>query len=459
MSTSRICAGILVVAGMCGVTAGQCDDEQLLTANMPNAGARFGVSVAVDGEWLIVGAPESDLVGTDAGAVHVFNRVGDQWQHAQVLTASDAFEFDDFGRSVAIQGEFLIVGAPGKDIAGSNEGVAYVFEFHQGTWTQDQILKLNSPDDGDRFGWSVDIDAGTAVVGAFGVDLFENSDGIAMVFTTDGNSWTIQDLLFASDGTGLAQFGRSVAIDDERVIVGAWQDDDQGFFTGSAYFFTRQGNEWIEEQKIIADDATAFQKFGGSVDLEGAFAIIGAYGDEDAAGFESGAAYVFTLDAGIWDQQDKLTASDAAVDARFGWSVAIDGANAWVGAVGAPDSGEAYLFRLAGEEWNESLSINGDDGGIGAELGSGVGAGGGFGLIGAALWNVGQEEDAGAVISLGSCTCPGDFNGDGVLNVLDFVAYQQAWVLQNPAADCDENAAFNILDFVCFSLLFNDGCP
>jgi hypothetical protein len=250
-----------------------------------------------------------------------------------------------------------------------------------------------------------------------------------------------------------------VAIDDERVIVGAWQDDDQGFFTGSAYFFTRQGNEWIEEQKIIADDATAFQKFGGSVDLEGAFAIIGAYGDEDAAGFESGAAYVFTLDAGIWDQQDKLTASDAAVDARFGWSVAIDGANAWVGAVGAPDSGEAYLFRLAGEEWNESLSINGDDGGIGAELGSGVGAGGGFGLIGAALWNVGQEEDAGAVISLGSCTCPGDFNGDGVLNVLDFVAYQQAWVLQNPAADCDENAAFNILDFVCFSLLFNDGCP
>lgn len=462
MDTSRLRWISLATVAACAPAWGQCD-IQTLTADDGLEGDQFGSSVAISGEWLATGAPESDIANEDAGAVYIYQRQGDAWAYFDTITSSDAAPFDDFGRSVSIDGTALIVGAPGKDNIIDNEGAAYIFRFQSGNWVQEQRITHMNPQVADRFGWDVAIDGDRAVIGAWGDDTVDNSAGAGYVFHRAAGVWSQEDVLTADDGTSLAQLGRSVDIDGDRVILGAWQDDDAGFFTGAAYTYTRTGSNWIQEDKLIADDADAFRWFGVDVDLQGSLALIGAYGDEESAGLESGAAYVFVRSGATWSQQDKLIASDGAMEARFGSAVALDGVNAWIGAPQDPEAadlaGAAYHFRAAGANWNQIGKYTSSDGGATAQLGMSVAAFNDLAAAGAPLWNVGATEDAGALLAFASCVCPGDFNGDGSLNVVDFVNYQQAWVAMNPGADCDDSGVFNIVDYVCYSLLFQAGCP
>ena len=463
MPTSRIRSVALAALASAAPAWAQCETTTLL-AEVPSDNAQLGASAAFAGIWLVVGEPEADDAAPNAGAVTIYRKIAGDWIPVDVLVAADAQSFDDFGRSVSIDedGTVIAVGAPGKDLGGDNEGAAYIFRFTGGGWDQEQRLTAATPAAGDRFGWSIDVDADSCVIGAFGDDDGGNSAGAAYVFGFDGEAWQQEDKLVPSDPTSLAQFGRAVSLDGDHVLVGAWQDDEQGFFTGAAYVFVNDGG-WVEEDKLVADDAAAFRWFGLSLDLDGAVAIVGAYGDEEGGGLEAGAAYVFELHEGQWVQADKLVADDGAPNARFGWSVAIDGASAWVGAVhdseAGPEAGAAYYFRYAVGGWIQRAKIAPDGGGEGAELGSGIAANDDIAVVGAPLWDVGETPDAGAAIVAEGCTCPADFNADGVLNVLDFVAFQLAWVARNPGADCNDDGLFNVLDFVCLNLLYNEGCP
>ncbi len=153
--------------------------------------------------------------------------------------------------------------------------------------------------------------------------------------------------LTASDAASGDNFGYSVSLSGDTAVVGAWADDGAGFDSGSAYVFVRSGSVWTQQQKLTASDAAAQDFFGYSVSLSGDTALIGAPYD-DGAGFDSGSAYVFVRSGGVWTQQQKLTASDAAVGDGFGWSVSLAGGTAIVGAVWddapAESSGSAYVF-------------------------------------------------------------------------------------------------------------------
>ena len=185
----------------------------------------------------------------------------------------------------------------------------------------------------DIFGFSVAISGDTAVVGAAlddvpGAANDDTASGSAYVFVRSAGAWSEQQKLTASDAAAGDLFGRSVAISGESVVVGAFNDDDTASDSGSAYVFQRSGTTWSQEAKLTASDAALSDFFGFSVAISGDTAVVGAHLDDDAGG-DSGSAYVFQRSAGVWSEQQKLTASDAALADEFGFSVAISGGAPW----------------------------------------------------------------------------------------------------------------------------------
>ncbi|MDM8542978.1 choice-of-anchor D domain-containing protein [Desulfococcaceae bacterium HSG9] len=336
-----------------------------LTASDAATGDYFGYSVAVSGDTAVVGAYQDDDGGIDSGSAYVFERDNggaDNWGQSAKLTASDAAADDIFGFSVAVSGDTAVVGAQYDDDAGSGSGSAYVFERDNGgadNWGQ--VAKLTAADAaaGDNFGYSVAVSGDTAVVGANYDEDGGSASGSAYIFEK-GAGWTNGSgnqtaKLTASDAAAADWFGHSVAVSGDTAVVGAIGDSDAGSNSGSAYVFERDNggtDNWGQTAKLTAADAAAGDNFGYSVAVSGDTAVVGAYANDDA-GTESGSAYVFEKGAG-WtngsvNQTAKLTASDAALGDWFGISVAVSGDTAVVGAYydddGGTNSGSAYIFE------------------------------------------------------------------------------------------------------------------
>ncbi len=334
-------------------SAGVWTEQAKLTASDGARGSLFGVSVALDGNTALIGAAFEDNAGPDSGSAYVFKHSAGVWTEQAKLTASDGAAYDQFGLSVALDGDTALISANWDDDNGVNSGSAYVFTRSAGVWTEQAKLTASDGARDDHFGDSVAVDGYTALIGAGGDD--NNADfntGSAYVFTRSAGVWTEQAKLTASDGIELDEFGRSVALDGNTALIGALLDDDNGFNSGSAYVFTRSAGVWTEQAKLIASDGIAFDLFGQSVALDGNMALFGKTRDDDA-GLRAGSAYVFTRSAGVWTEQAKLTASDGARDDAFGDSVAVDGYTALIGAAGVDDnganSGSAYVFSLVSD--------------------------------------------------------------------------------------------------------------
>ena len=193
----------------------------------------------------------------------------------------------------------------------------------------EQKLTAGDAAAGDQFGRSVGISGDTMVVGADLDDDNATSTGSAYVFVRSGSTWPEQQKITASDAAEGDEFGEFVAVSEDHLVVGSPQDDDAGASSGSAYMYLRTGSTWDDEQKITASDAAAGDEFGASVAIDGETAVVGAPLAD--LGADAGAAYVFVLSGGSWTQQAKLTAGDPAVNDQFGTSVAIDGDTVVVG--------------------------------------------------------------------------------------------------------------------------------
>ncbi len=391
------------------------------------SGDEFGYSVAISGDTAIVGADGDDTSGgSNAGSAYVFTRSAGVWTLQQKLTASDGAENDQFGISVTISGDTAIVGAWVDDtLGGSDAGSAYVFTRSGGAWTQQQKLTASDGAASDQFGISVAISGDTAIVGAYQDDTpGGNNAGSAYVFTRSGGVWTLQQKLTASDGAGGDEFGFSVAISGDTAIVGAYQDDTPGGNNaGSAYVFSRSAGVWTLQQKLTASDGAVLDRFGWSVAISGNTAIVGVlYGN--TPGGETGSAYVFTRSAGVWTQQQELTASDGAEGDEFGISVAISGDTAIVGAdgddtPGGNSAGSAYVFSRSAGVWTQQQKLTASDGAAGDLFGYSVSISGDTAIVGAIFDDRSGESNAGsAYIYNNPCASPtplytrGDYDGD-----------------------------------------------
>jgi len=352
-----------------------------LTADDAAAGEQFGGAVAISGDSIVVGAFRDDDAGTESGSAYVFTRSGITWTQQAKLTASDAAGDNQFGISVAVSGNSVVVGANEDDDDGPNSGSAYVFTRSGIVWSEEAKLTASDADVNDQFGTSVAILGDSVVVGANFDDGIGTRSGSAYVFTRSGTAWSEQAKLTANDAAAFDNFGISVSISGNSVVVGANSDS-----SGSAYVFTRSGTSWSEQAKLTASDGLPGDSFGISVSISGDSVVVGAFRDDDV-GTSSGSAYVFTRSGIAWSEQAKLTANDEATNDRFGISVGISGDSVVVGAHFDDDdgvnSGSAYVFTRSGITWSEQAKLTANDAASGDQFGVSVSISGDSVVVGA----------------------------------------------------------------------------
>lgn len=339
-------------------------------------GDNFGISVAIDGDYAIVGAWAEDGGAGDpagnAGAAYIYHRTGvNTWDAGTKIYAYDAQMDDNFGVSVAISVNYAIVGAHGED-GGSGDpltdaGAVYVFR-RTGTNNWDPGTKIVSSDlqAGDNFGWTVSISGDYAVVGAYNEaggpgDPLPNAGAAYIFHRTGTNTWDNGTKIVADDAQTLDRFGRSVSISGDYLVVGADAEDggpgDPDTNAGAAYIFRRTGtNTWDTGTKIVAVDLQPYDNFGQSASISGDYVVVGAYNEDGGAGDPitgAGAAYIYhRTGLNSWDAGMKIVAPDAQTIDYFGQSVSISGNHAIVGAyvedggLGDPltDAGTAYIY-------------------------------------------------------------------------------------------------------------------
>jgi hypothetical protein len=423
------------------------------------------------GDTAIIGAPNNG----GAGAAYVFVRSGGTWMQQAKLTASDAMPGDEFGYSVSISGDTVVVGSRFADLpAGSDAGAAYVFIKPGGGWVDStELAKLTASDamPGDQLGSSVSISSDTIVAGAPHPALL----GSAYVFVKPPSGWvnaTETAKLTASDAASDDQFGYSASISGDSVVVGSPFDDHVGGAdAGSAYVFVRPGGGWsssTETTKLVASDAAMDCLFGNSISVDGNTVLGGARGRPNG-----GAAYVFVGSGNTWTQQAILAAADTVAGDFFGFSVALNGNSAAIGAVGDSDagvaSGAAYVFVRSGGFWYERLKITPADAATGLNFGNGVSIASNAIVIGAIGGGVATPNSGSAYLYDLACEtscCAGDMNNDGLRDEADVTEFVNA-LLNDPQpgtqelcrADINGDNAANGLDICPFMYEYLNGLP
>ncbi|MFW6097385.1 MAG: FG-GAP repeat protein, partial [Chloroflexota bacterium] len=268
------------------------------------------------------------------------------------LTAADGVADDQFGWSVSLSGDTALVGTDRRPVGGQlRQGAAYVFTRSGNSWSEQARLSASDGANGDQFGYAVAVSGATAIVGARGATIDGNIlQGATYVFAYDGAAWSEQAKLTAGDGATGASFGESVAFDGQTAIVGAPLVRLDGVFgRGAAYVFTGGGSNWSEQTKLTAGDYENNHEFGWSVAVDGDTVLVGVPLGDSNGNENQGAAYVFTRSESTWTEQTKLTHSNGAEGDYFGVDVTLDEGVALVGAPqvdvnGNENQGAAYVF-------------------------------------------------------------------------------------------------------------------
>ena len=283
-----------------GLTLTSILEQQKLLASDGSIHDFFGGSISIDGDYMVIGARMDDDNGSNSGSAYVFEKPAGGWanmtQTAKLL-ASDGSLDDRFGGSISIDGDYMVIGARMDDDNGSNSGSAYVFKYNTDTNTWSQQAKLLAINNAFQhyFGVSVSIDGDYIVIGATGTRENGSWTGSAYVFKRDiiTDTWSQQAKLNASDGAYRDYFGGFVSIDGDYIVIGAAGDDDDGE-SGSAYVFkyNTDTNTWSQQAKLLASDGADGDYFGHPVSIDGDYIVIGAETDDDN-GLKSGSAYVF----------------------------------------------------------------------------------------------------------------------------------------------------------------------
>ena len=315
-------------------------------------GDYFGYSVSIFGNHALIGAYGDDDNGSGSGSAYVFTRSGTNWTQKRKVTAYDGSPNDGFGWSVSIlissdsAKVYALIGADSDDDNGTDSGSAYILRWDNYynlsffSYTTSK-LKPNDGSNGDSFGRSVFLSENYALVGSWWDDDNGADSGSAYIFNRSGNNWTQQAKIKPNDGSNGNWFGSSVSMSGDYAIVGAGGNDN---FSGSAYIFSRSGSNWTQQAKIKPNDGSNGDWFGLSVSISGDYAIAGAINNG-----LSGSAYIFSRSGNNWTQQAKITPSDGTSGDVFGNSISISGDYAIVGNYDNDDNGAqagaAYMVK------------------------------------------------------------------------------------------------------------------
>ena len=362
-------------------------EEQKLLADDGTSADWFGLSVSIHGDYALIGAPQDDDNGDGSGSAYLFRWNGSTWDQIGKLTANDGAIGDRFGNAVSLDDDVALIGAVADDDHGSASGSAYLFRAPTqsgNTWSQEAKLTAKDGQASDLFGFSVSVSEDVALIGAYADDDNGTSSGSAYLFRWNEADWQQEAKLTASDGSSSDLFGYSVSVSRNIALIGAYGDDDNGARSGSAYLFRHQNGTWQEdESKLLASDGNASDLFGYSLSIRGDMALVGAYQDDDQ-GETSGSAYAYqvntisamtilpanmavTLAEGA-SITETLTISNSS-NSNLNWAVSAD--SSWLtatqssGLVAANNTLSITLdidaTNLTEGSYNGSLTINNQD--------------------------------------------------------------------------------------------------
>lgn len=327
------------------------DLEQRLAAPDAVPGDFFGSSVAVSGDVLAIGSEFDSSNSPTSGSVYIYeyDSGSGQWVPRSELYAPDPHQGDRFGNSVDLQGDALLVGALGHDGQGVLSGKAYVYRDPSGTgnFGLEDELQPGDLSGGEQFGSSVDLDADLAVFGCQYADLNGSDSGTVYVYRYDsvGMSWVPEDKLEPAEVDGGDLFGHAVAVSASKgiVLAGAPVDEIYGLFGGAVYVFGYQPGSETWELKEIATTSEhgPFDQLGSATAIEGDQAVLGAWREESVV-LDGGAVYVIT------DADLRLTVSPDPLIVGQNGTFTVKG--------GAPDAPAQIFFSLQGLGLTPDLS-------------------------------------------------------------------------------------------------------
>lgn len=385
----------------------------------PVSAARAGRSVAIDGDFVLVGAPGDSVRGSGAGAVHVFRRSAGVWAFEETIRPPGTLAGDSFGEAVAVSNGVALIGAPGDDNVGSGAGLVYVFAHGSTGWSEQQTFTGSLVGAGDAFGASIAMDGDTAVIGAHRDDSVANDCGTAYVMKRGSSFWGEQAQLLAPDASANDQFGVSVALSGNLAVVGAPAADPNGVNSGVVYVFERTGSVWDAGVALPSVGNSWFDSFGQSVDTDGTRVVVGAPGDDSIA-VDAGGAWSFVRSGGSWAVEGAF-APQLSGGERLGTSIAILGDTLLVGAAGESysntEDGSLHAAEWGGLSWVPAERTGNAAGGVSDSLGSSLAVDGDLVVVGVPLIDNGVVDSGAAWLfststePVGLALCLGDGSG------------------------------------------------
>ena len=349
--------------------------------------AYFGNTVAIDQDWAVVGAPQEGeganggQLLNKAGAVYIYKFDGYEWRQQAKIVASDRKAGDEFGYSVAINNDYILVGAPHTDHGGFSQGSAYLFKRNtSGSWAEFKKIELNASKEYDLFGYSVAINGDHLMIGAPQHDYNANGTGFAQdagaiyaykknLIAGGGHNWTLVEKYVPSNRTAGDNFGNALALSGNTCVIGAYKKNYQ---IGTAYIFEYQNQQWTESTALTGSHPYLGDWFGQSVAISGNEVLIGAprqnY-DQNGSDYKAnaGAAFYYKKNGSSWPLVQKIVASNRTAGDFFGQAVSIDGDYALITAHirtinGKRDQGMAYAFQEQNNTLTEYKTITAVDG-------------------------------------------------------------------------------------------------
>jgi len=362
------------------------DEIYITSASNAPMNQQFGNDVDISHEWAVVGARYDNELGNEAGAAYILKFEAGTWiQHSKLLATNGQMN-DEFGASVSISDNRILIGAPGNDDTVQDGGTAYIFEYNGTNWIETEILVPNNPSIDDRFGSSVSVDKNYAAIGTISEDSIALNSGAVYIFEYS-NNWTESAVLKASDAESDDHFGCDLSVSGSQIVIGAKEEDSDGLNAGAVYIFERNDfGIWNQSEKLTINNPEAGRELGTSVDISGNHVAIGAP-KSDLNGLDYGVVLVYSKIGNNWFEEQVLQPDSLHTFAGFGASVSISSNYLIAGApylnASSPTEGEAYIFRNDGTIWSLQSSLEASDFEIEDYFGSSVSAFGHNVLIGA----------------------------------------------------------------------------
>ncbi len=447
----RVIAGVIIGLVATGnALAFDLTEFQKIAASIPDPDAHFGSAIAIDNDVLVVGAKDDDEGGSLAGAAYVYRFINDHWAQETKLIASDTEPFVLFGTSVAIDDDVIVVGARRSNEHLKDGGVvvdigaAYVFRFDGQDWVEEARLIASDFFIFDELGAAVAVDGYRIIAGAHHENTACEGDpdpkilqncrsGAAYVFDYDGKDWNETAKIVPSDPHTQVRFGSAIGLQGDVAVIGAWNEGNTADVCppncatdghGAAYVYRFNGDEWIEEQKIVPPGGgDPFDYLGFSVSISDERIIAGDEGDNETE-VSGGAAFIYRFDAKSpdpWVLQQKLVPADLVFADFFGRSVTLDGDIAVIGSDfndidGNFSAGAAYIFTYDGGTWSEQVKLHASDPEAWALFGQQVHLNDGRLVVGSLGSDEGEDANAGSAYYFAGVS---DCNDNGTLDLID----------------------------------------